>query len=239
MKLCHQYSVLLFALFISAFAHGQEPQTIRTKFRMLSVNGDVSSLTLVGSSETQEVLIPELRRSDVYRYEGPEVLSFVETDSIVAGEPLPEPVLQVREVSKYKNALVLVFRSESSTGIRFKSIVISDDIEGFPGGTSRFVNISSYPLLLLFEQGAEPQKLASGQILTHAFQNENQNVHIRIASYADGEVHKGLDDRIFPKAIHRDLYFIFEESEGAIGRVRMRRLREHRNAAIHLYRADT
>ena len=238
MKLCHQYSVLLLALFISAFAHGQEPQTIRTKFRMLSVNGDISSLTLVGSSETQEVLIPELRRSDVYRYEGPEVLSFVETDSIVAGEPLPAPVMQVRGVSKHKNALILVFRIESSVGTRFQSIVMSDDIDGFPGGTSRFVNISSYPLLLLFEEGEEPQKLASGGIFSHAFKTENQNVHIRIASYADGEVHKGLDDRIFPKPIHRDIYFIFEENDGENGRVKMRRLREHRNAAIHLYRSD-
>ena len=41
-----------------------------------------------------------------------------------------------------------------------------------------------------------------------------------------------------PKPIHRDIYFIFEENDGENGRVKMRRLREHRNAAIHLYRSD-
>ncbi|MBL6838712.1 MAG: hypothetical protein ISQ75_06510 [Puniceicoccaceae bacterium] len=223
---------------MSGLAHGQEPQTIRAKFRILSVNDEISSLSIVGASETQEVMIPELRRSDIYRYEGPQVLSFIKTDQIVEGEPLPAPVMQVRGVSKHKNALILVFRIESSVGTRFQSIVMSDDIDGFPGGTSRFVNISSYPLLLLFEEGEEPQKLASGGIFSHAFKTENQNVHIRIASYADGEVHKGLDDRIFPKPIHRDIYFIFEENDGENGRVKMRRLREHRNAAIHLYRSD-
>ncbi|MBL6913176.1 MAG: hypothetical protein ISR40_05900 [Puniceicoccaceae bacterium] len=202
------------------------------------MNDEISSLSIVGASETQEVMIPELRRSDIYRYEGPQVLSFIKTDQIVEGEPLPAPVMQVRGVSKHKNALILVFRIESSVGTRFQSIVMSDDIDGFPGGTSRFVNISSYPLLLLFEEGEEPQKLASGGIFSHAFKTENQNVHIRIASYADGEVHKGLDDRIFPKPIHRDIYFIFEENDGENGRVKMRRLREHRNAAIHLYRSD-
>jgi hypothetical protein len=238
MRRCCQYSIVLFALFMSGLAHGQEPQTIRAKFRILSVNDEISSLSIVGASETQEVMIPELRRSDIYRYEGPQVLSFIKTDQIVEGEPLPAPVMQVRGVSKHKNALILVFRIESSVGTRFQSIVMSDDIDGFPGGTSRFVNISSYPLLLLFEEGEEPQKLASGGIFSHAFKTENQNVHIRIASYADGEVHKGLDDRIFPKPIHRDIYFIFEENDGENGRVKMRRLREHRNAAIHLYRSD-
>jgi hypothetical protein len=112
---------------------------------------------------------------------------------------------------------------------------MSDDPKGFPGGTSRFVNISSYPLLVLFEQESGPKRLAVGAIYSHAFESENQNVHIQIASYADGEVHKALDDRIFPKAIHRDLYFIFEENEGDVGRVKMKRLREHRNAAIRSY----
>jgi hypothetical protein len=75
-------------------------------------------------------------------------------------------------------------------------------------------------------------------VLTRAFESENQNVHIQIASYTDGEVHRGLDDRIFPKAIHRDIYFIFEEQDGDVGRVKMRRLREHRNSAIRSYHSD-
>ena len=238
MRICYQFSALLFALLFGFDAHAQEPQMIRAKFRMLPVYGEINSLSLVGSREAQEVNIPELRRSDVYRYEGSQVMHFVRTDQIVEGEPLPAPVLQVRGVSNHKNALVLVFRSMTSTGVRYQSMVISDDIDGFPGGMSRFVNISPYPLLLLFEQGGEPQKLASGQIYSHAFKAQNQNVHIRIASYAEGEVHKGLDDRIYPKPIHRDLYFIFEKRDGDIGRVKMRRLREHRNAAIYLYRPD-
>ena len=100
------------------------------------------------------------------------------------------------------------------------------------------MNISPYPLLLLFDQGREPQRLESGKVLTRAFESEIQNVHIQIASYADGEVHRGLDDRIFPKAIHRDIYFIFEERERQPGRVKMRRLREHQNSALRLYRSD-
>ena len=177
MRLCYQYSAVLFATLLGVVAHGQEVQTIRTKFRMLSVKGEISNLSLIGSRETQPVHVPELRRSEVYRYEGPEVMHFVRTDQIVEGEPLPAPVLQVRGISQHKNALVLIFQSQSSLGVRYQAVVISDDIDGFPGGMSRFINISSYPLLLVFEQGEEPRKLGPGQIYSHAFNSENQNVH--------------------------------------------------------------
>lgn len=238
MRQCYRFSFLFSVLLIAVSAYGQTSSTIRSKFRMLSVNGDISSLTLVGARETQTVQIPELRRSDVYQYEGAPVMRFVETDQIIEGEALPAPVLQVSDIDQHKNALILVFRSTSAQASAYKAVVMSDDVENFPGGTSRFVNISPYPLLVSFEAGSPAQRLPSGQILSHAFKSENQNVHIRIASYAQGEVHKALDDRIFPKAIHRDLYFIFEEQDGNVGRVKMRRLREHRNSAIRSYRSD-
>lgn len=211
---------------------------IQAKFRMLSVNGNISSLSLVGSDGLQSVDIPDLRRSEVYTYQGPKVLQFVETAELVEDQPLPAAVLQISDITQHENALILVFRSETASGVRFRSVLMSDDLSSFPGGSSRFVNITPYSLVLLFNEGSEPIKLASGKVYSHAFKSENQNVHIRIASYAEGQVHKGLDDRIYPKEIHRDIYFIFSKDEGGTGRVKMRRLREHRNAAIRMYQSD-
>jgi hypothetical protein len=236
MRIVQLISMVMAAFSVSLTADAQE--TISAKFRMLSIDGAIDDLALVSADAVVPVEIPELRRSDVYAYRGSSLLRFVIESQIVEREPLPNPVLEVSGVDRFKNALILVFRLQSSNGVKYQALAVADDFEGFPGGTSRFVNISPYPLLLLFDQGSEPQQLESGKVLTRAFESENQNVHIQIASYADGEVHRGLDDRIFPKAIHRDIYFIFEEREGQSGRVKMRRLREHQNSALRLYQSD-
>lgn len=214
--------------------HAQD--VIRTDFRMLSLEGGLEDVALVSAEGLIEVKVPSFDRSTVIRYQGEPRLRFVRKSEFVPEGPRPKSLFEVDLSAGVKNPLIIVATSVEGHDFPYQAMVLPDNLEELPGGSSYFINASPYPIAVLFDQGKEPVKMHPRAAFKRSFDEGTHNIRVRIASYADGEVRKGLDSRIYPLPIHRDIYFIYARQGGSAGRLMIRRLREHQSSAEQNFR---
>lgn len=223
--------VLLLVLICSSILQGQE--LVRVDFRMLSLGAPIEELALVGSNGIVDVEAPSFNRSDVITYKGDARLRFIRKGEYIPGEPLPKSLFEVDLSDNLKNPLIVVASAVKGNEFPYQAMVLPDNLKDLPGGSNYFINASPYPIAILFDQNKEPVKLRPRGAIKRSFEEDSHNIRVRIASYAEGEVCKGLDSRIYPLPIHRDIYFIYAHQGGGAGRLMIRRLREHQSSAEH------
>jgi hypothetical protein len=221
--------VFLGLLCCCTMLHAQDP--LRVDFRMLSLGAPLEDLGLLSAEGMVELEVPSFERSDMVTYKGDALLRFIKKSEFVMDRPLPSSLFEVRIPDTIKNPLVIVTKTVDGHRFSYQAMVLPDNLDALPGGSSYFINASPYPVAILFDQSQEPVKLAPNAAFKRAFNESAHNIRVRIASYAEGEVRKGLDSRIYPLPIHRDIYFIYARSGGSAGRLMIRRLREHEDVA--------
>jgi hypothetical protein len=226
--------VLLLVLICSSILQGQE--LVRVDFRILSLGAPLEELALVGSNGMVDVEVPSFNRSDVITYKGDARLRFIRKSEYTPDEPLPKSLFEVDLSDNLKNPLIVVASAVKGHGFPYQAMVLPDNLKDLPGGSSYFINASPYPIAILFDQNKEPVKLKPRGAVKRTFEEGSHNIRVRIASYAEGEVRKGLDSRVYPLPIHRDIYFIYAHQGGGVGRLMIRRLREHQSSAEHNFR---
>jgi hypothetical protein len=208
-------------------------------FRAISLESPIDDLAIVSGGELVDCMIPSHRRSQTFALAaGEQTLRFVKRGSVIPpeGVQLLPVLLEVPVATGYKNPLYIFYPNPDSSDAPYVVFPIEDSPARFEGGMGIFVNLSSYPMVLLFgENGSERIQLASQKTYLHAFKGDSVNVRVRIATYAEDAVQKGMDTRVFPAVTHRDIYFIYPVRGQGTGMVRMRLLREHTNAAKRAY----
>jgi hypothetical protein len=207
-------------------------------FRAISLDTPIDDLSLISGQELVDFHIPSHRRSKVAAVGEGGALRFVARGSVIPVEGVDAlPVLlEVPIASGFANPLYIFYPSAGNGGAPYRAFAIEDSPARFKAGMSIFVNLSPYPMVLLVGEDAEERiQLAPRQTDQYRFTEDSVNVRLRIATYSDGDVQKGMDTRVFPVATHRDIYFIYSAGVGEAGMVRMRLLREHANAAQRAY----
>ena len=226
--------IVLIVLF--CFSNLQGQGVVRVDFRMLSLGAPLEELALVSADGIVEVEVPSFNRSDVITYKGQTLLRFIRKSDYVLGQPLPKSLFEVDLSENLKNPLLVVSSAIKGHEFPYQCMVLPDDLQALPGGSSYFINASPYPIAILFDESKEPVKLRSRGAVKRSFDEGSHNIRVRIASYAEGEIRKGLDSRVYPLPIHRDIYFIYAHQGAASGRLMIRRLREHQSSAEHNFR---
>jgi hypothetical protein len=222
---------ILFLLLISVCSLLAQ-DSIRVDFRMLALGSPLKDLAVVGIEGLVDVEeVPSFDRSKVFTYKGGSKLRFIRNDQYVVDGPLPKSLFEVNMSTDIKNPLLIVAAAPEGAPFPYQVMVLPDNLKDLPGGSSYFINASPYPIAVIFDQEKEPVKMRPKAAVKRSFDEGAHNIRVRIASYAEGEVRKGLDSRIYPLPIHRDIYFIYARNGAEAGRLMIRRLREHEEVA--------
>lgn len=230
MHLKKQIICLLCSIGLISTLVAQKPAT--TPIRAISFDGAISNIGVVSEGKLIELDIPTYRRSKTIHYTGPPLVRFINKAAYIEGQPLPESLAEMRIPKHIKQPLFLFTKNKNGSGKKYNVLVIEDSVHRLPGGSAMFINLSPYPLVLLLGESKKQRiELKPKGRRIHKFKEGNINLRVRIASYAEDAVRKGIDTRIFPLETHRDLYFIYPIESGEPGRVRMRILRENEASA--------
>ena len=187
---------------------------------------------LISQEGLIELDIPTHRRSKAIHYTGPRLLRFADKNDYSLEEQSPTIEAKVFITKNIQQPLLIFTQDKTGSAQKYKIFVVEDSIERLPGGAAMFINLTPYPLVLLLGESKDKRiELKPSGRRIHKFKDENVNLRVRIASYAEDIVRKGIDTRIFPLSSHRDLYFIYPIEADEPGRVRMRILRENEISA--------
>ena len=232
MRFYHFFALLLLSIFSGSLC---AQEIIQTSFRTLSLSGTIQDLAVVTSDGAQDITISGGRRSDVFSYRGPSVVSFIRKGTYDPEGALPAPVASVAIQAGYRKPLLIFVPN----GNQYAIFVIEDDHTLFSGGNVLMVNLTPHTLTMFVgEDGAQRFTLKPTGMEQLKFTTEDKNVRIRGATTVGSKVKRSMDTRIFPRPKHRDICFIFQDLKNAEGRVRTRTIRENVLTAKRAYEQE-
>lgn len=223
-------------LFLSFASLIQGQDSIRVDFRMLSLSGPLEDLAVLSPAGLVDVNVPSYDRSDVFTYKGSSRMRFVRKGDVSTDGSIAQVLFEAQMPADVLHPLIIVTPAPQESSFRYHAIVLADGLQDLPGGSSYFINASPYPIAMLFDQKDEPIKMMPKGIVKRSFEEGAHNIRVQVASYAEGEIRMGLDSRIYPMPVHRDIYFIYARQGANAGRLGIRRMREHENSAARYFR---
>tara|TARA_R100000027_G_scaffold53229_1_gene42060 strand:- start:51819 stop:52571 length:753 start_codon:yes stop_codon:yes gene_type:complete len=174
-------------------------ETVNVTFRAFTwdrVNDNI--IYYRDGSEEVRLRLPWMKRSEVLRYEGPPVLQFYQKRKNKKGEWIQNPVASVDfSQSTIESPLLLFYLEKGNGSAKFGARILNDDMEDFPFGSYRVVNLT--PASIRGHIGNDVFSLKPGQSTTvtpKKLISNDRNVVVEIQTPVDGE-YKSVSESVW------------------------------------------
>jgi hypothetical protein len=211
---------LIACLFPGALLADRDQAVITLDLSFLSLGVRVQDLRFVNNGEIESIDVYDTVRSRNVRYVGPPKLTFFrETGIDEVGKPIRERVGEIVLRAEPRRQLLLLWEQPAGSS-QYSVRSMDDDLNSFPIGSFRFVNLCPFPLELKI--GDEQHGVdRGGAVIVAGNFNHGEHYQALMVSRVEGEYRQAYSSMLYFNRRARILYFILPRDDPSSGGVRL------------------
>lgn len=193
---------------------------ITLELSFLSLGVRIPELRFMNNGAIESLSVFDTTRSKNIRYVGPPTLTFYRKTGLdEAGDPIHEAIGEVVLQPQPRRQLILLWEQAGAAN-GYSARAIDDDLESFPIGSFRFINLCPFPLQIRI--GNEEHGIGQGgSVVVAGDFNHGQHYQALMVSLVEGEVRPAYSSMIYFNQRARTLYFILPRDDYGSGGVRL------------------